>query len=71
MRPPLLHSRFKKIDSEGYSFVTGLEGFKEWRIYRIDLQNRFIDIYRIRFIDIYRIYLQITEWRQKPDSCLG
>jgi hypothetical protein len=29
MRPPLLHSRFKKIDSEGYSFVTGLEGFKE------------------------------------------
>jgi len=31
MRPPLLHSRhrFKKIDSEGSSFVTGLEGFKE------------------------------------------
>ena len=29
MRPPLLHSRFKQIDSEGYSFVTGLEGFKE------------------------------------------
>jgi hypothetical protein len=48
MRPPLLHSRFKQIDSEGYSFVTGLEGFKEWRIYR----------YLQIFTDIYR-YLQI------------
>jgi len=61
MRPPLLHSRFKQIDSEGYSFVTGLEGFKEWRIYRY-LQI-FTDIYRIRFTDIYRIYLQNKIYR--------